>query len=97
MDMYTSVTPSVSFLKGSSFLISADKRSQTSDTESSLFKPLISSTSLDKVVVPTSILPVNLSATSELRTSISELPQPPQCSYTQSVLNGNLYTLSCTW
>ncbi|KAI3473892.1 hypothetical protein Pfo_028073 [Paulownia fortunei] len=88
VDMYTSVTPpSVSFLRGSSFLSSADKKSQTTATESSLFKPLISSTSVDKEEVPTSIFPVKLSTTSELRTSFSELPQPQQCSYTQSVLN----------
>ncbi|KAK6140260.1 hypothetical protein DH2020_026058 [Rehmannia glutinosa] len=88
MDMYTSVTPpTVSFLKSSSFLSSADKKSQISATESSLFKPLISSSSLDKEDVPTSTLAVKLSSASELRTSLDELPQSQLCSYTQSVLN----------
>ncbi|KAL8526894.1 hypothetical protein ACS0TY_015947 [Phlomoides rotata] len=85
MDIYTSVTPSVSFLKSSSFVLSSDKKS--SDVESALFRPLISSTSVDREEVPTSIPPVKLSVTSVFRTSISELPQPQQCSYIQSVLN----------
>lgn len=91
MDMYTSVTPPpISFLRGSFALSSADKRSQpTLPIYSSLSKPLISVTSLDKDEVPTSTLPVKFSAASCSRfTSLNELPPPvEQCSYSQSVLN----------
>lgn len=96
MDMYTSVTPTVSFLRGNSFLPSAERESATGS--SSLLTPLISE------IVPTSILPVRLSSASDqLTTFASERPQREQyCSYTQSVLNGNfqhsitkLIALSC--
>lgn len=94
MDMYSSVlTPSVSFLRGSSFMVSGDKRSQAPDIESPLSKPLIiSSIGSDKEMVPTSIPPIKLSSTSLFGTSISDLPPVQQCSYAQSVLNGNSVT-----
>ncbi|XP_011094890.1 vacuolar amino acid transporter 1 [Sesamum indicum] len=86
MDMYTSMTPpSISYLKDNSFLASADKRSQTLDTESSLFKPLVSSTSVDTDFP--SPIPVKESTICELTHSVSELPPTDQCSYTQSLLN----------
>uniref|UniRef100_A0A5B7B409 Putative vacuolar amino acid transporter 1-like n=1 Tax=Davidia involucrata TaxID=16924 RepID=A0A5B7B409_DAVIN len=93
MDMLTSVTPpSVSFLTGTrisggSFLTSAYKRPQASMPDSSLDKPLISAVSLDKEEVPTSTLPVKLSATSYSGLSLDELPPLHQCSYAQSLLN----------
>ncbi|CAI9783267.1 unnamed protein product [Fraxinus pennsylvanica] len=87
LDMFTGVTPpSVSFLRSSSLLSSSGKRQQASATESSLSRPLISATSLDKDI-PTSTLPIKLSATSESGLSVSELPPSQQCSYSQSVLN----------
>lgn len=92
MDMYTSVTPpTVSFLKSSSFLSFTDRKSQASCNESSLSKPLIiSSTVFDEENVATSTPPIKLYTASELRTSLTELPHDhQQCSYTQSVLNGN--------
>ncbi|KAK4419048.1 Amino acid transporter AVT1D [Sesamum alatum] len=86
MDMYTSMTPpSISYLKDSSFLASVDKRSQTFDAESSLFNPLVSSTSEDRDFP--SLIPVKVSTFCELRGSVSELPPTEQCSYTQSLLN----------
>ncbi|KAH6762081.1 hypothetical protein C2S52_019514 [Perilla frutescens var. hirtella] len=89
MDMYTSVTPSVSFLGSGSFLITADRRPQAQDVESSLSKSLISSLSSDdKEMVPTSIPPIKMSSASVLGASFSELlPPSQQCSYAQSVLN----------
>ncbi|KAG8376922.1 hypothetical protein BUALT_Bualt09G0114500 [Buddleja alternifolia] len=89
MDMYTNMTPpSISFLRGSSFLTSAaEKRSQPSDSESSLIKPLITPTTLEKQILPTSTLPIKESITSHLRSSLSELPPPQQCTFSQSVLN----------
>ncbi|PIN17068.1 Amino acid transporter [Handroanthus impetiginosus] len=88
MDMYMSVSPpSVSFLRSNSSLISVKKRSQASPSGSSLSKPLISSTILDKEGVAAPIPAVQLCSASELGTSASELPQPELCSYTQSVLN----------
>ncbi|XP_057778097.1 amino acid transporter AVT1E-like isoform X3 [Salvia miltiorrhiza] len=88
MDMYTSVTPSVSFIRGSSFLVQADKRSQAPDIESPLTKPFLSATNSDREIVPTSIPPIKLSSVSVFGASISELPPPlQQCSYAQSLLN----------
>ncbi|KAL1549217.1 amino acid transporter AVT1D-like isoform X1 [Salvia divinorum] len=87
MDMYTSVTPSVSFIKGGSFLIQTDRRSQAPDIESSLSKSLLSATNSDIDIVPTSIPPIKLSSVSVFGASISELPMPQQCSYSQSLLN----------
>ncbi|KAM7526365.1 hypothetical protein LguiA_016267 [Lonicera macranthoides] len=88
MDRYTSVaSPSVSFLKGGSLLSPTCKRSDASVFQSSLTKPFISETSLDKEEVPTSTLPVKLSATSDSRFTLSEVPPPELCSYGQSVLN----------
>lgn len=90
--MYTSVTPSVSFIRGSSFLIQAERRSQLPDIESPLSKPLISATNSDReIVIPTSIPPITLSSASVFGASISDLPPPQQCSYSQSLLNGNLF------
>ncbi|KAL2502837.1 Transmembrane amino acid transporter family protein [Forsythia ovata] len=87
LDMITSVTPpSVSFLRGSSLSTLSGKRQHSSATESSLSRPLISATSLDKEI-PTSTLPIKLSSSSESRFSIRELPPSQQCSYSQSVLN----------
>ncbi|XP_070051190.1 amino acid transporter AVT1D-like isoform X2 [Nicotiana tomentosiformis] len=84
MDMFTGVTPpSLSFLRGSSFL-----RSQTTPTpQPSICKPLISSLRSDKEEVPTLTHPTRLSVVSSARYSALELPPSQQCSYTQSVLN----------
>ncbi|KAL1545598.1 amino acid transporter AVT1D-like isoform X1 [Salvia divinorum] len=83
MDMYTSVTPSVSFIRDSSFLIQTEKKSQAPDIESSLSKPfLLSVTNSDREIVPTSIPPLALSSISLFGASM-----PQQCSYAQSLLN----------
>ncbi|KAK3034267.1 hypothetical protein RJ639_032202 [Escallonia herrerae] len=90
MDMLTSATPpSINFLRGSPSATSVYKRSQPSmSDQSSLTKPLISATSLDKDEVPTSTLSTKLSSTANSRFfSNCELPPPQQCSYAQSVLN----------
>lgn len=102
MDMFTSVTPPfINFLRGnnsltgiSSVFSTAYKRPQSSELDSSLRKPLISETNLDKEV-PTYTLPVKLSASSYSKFSISELPPPQeQCSFAQAVINGkNLFPL----
>lgn len=102
MDMFTSVTPPfINFLRGnnltgiSSVFSTAYKRPKSSELDSSLSKPLISETSLDKEEVPTYTLPVKLSASSYSKFSISELPPPQeQCSFAQAVINGkNLFPL----
>lgn len=91
MNMFTGVTPpSLSFLRGSSFL-----RSQTTPTpQPSICKPLISSLRSDKEEVPTLTHPTRLSVVSSARYSALELPPSQQCSYTQSVLNGKTCFLS---
>ncbi|XP_062168233.1 amino acid transporter AVT1D [Alnus glutinosa] len=96
MDMFTSVTPPfINFLRGnsltgiSSVFSTAYKRPQSSELDSSLSKPLISETSLDKEEVPTHTLPVKSSASSYSKFSISEFPPPQeQCSFAQAVING---------
>ncbi|RAL39300.1 hypothetical protein DM860_002833 [Cuscuta australis] len=92
MDMYTSVvSPSVSFLRGSSPSTSAYSRRPQSIVvvQSSLSKPLIAETiCLNDDEVPTSTLPTKIStATSISRFSLPELPPPQECSYAQSLVN----------
>lgn len=90
MDMYTTVaSPSVSILRGSSFLTSAYRRPQSPVLQSSLSKPLISDTScLNDEEVPTSTLPVKISTTTSIsQFSVPELPPPQECSYTQALIN----------
>lgn len=95
MDMYSGMAPPpLSFLKGSNLVTSLDKESPISVTESFLSKPLICTASFDEEAVPPSIHPVNLSSTSQLGISFSEIPSPDLCSYPQSVLNGNLQGFS---
>jgi hypothetical protein len=102
MDMFTSVTPPfINFLRGnsltgiSSVFSTAYRRPQSSELDSSLSKPLISETSLDKEEEPTYTLPVKSSASSYSKFSISEFPPPQeQCSFAQAVINGkNLFPL----
>lgn len=91
MDVYTSITPPVSFLKDSSSLTSIRiKGSQTNGSESSLTRPLILEPSLEKEDFPVSNLPVSVSTsiTNVSGSHISEVPQPKRCSYFQSLLNG---------
>lgn len=99
MDVYTSITPPVSFLKDSSSLTSIRIRgSETNGFESSLSTPLILEPSLEKEDLPVSTLPVTTSVTTVSGSHISEVPQPKpkQCSYFQSQLNGeNLDTFNC--
>ncbi|KAK1396856.1 Vacuolar amino acid transporter 1 [Heracleum sosnowskyi] len=87
MDMFTGMTPpSISFLTGSPALSSPYKRSQLSlPDEFTPTQPLMSTTSLDKEEVPTT-LTLRLS-TSSFKSSYSELPQQQKCSFSQSVLN----------
>lgn len=90
MDMFTGTPPSRSFLTGNSAQSSPYKRSQLSmQDEFFLTQPLIPETG-DKEEVPTSTLPVKLSATTSLNSSFTELPQQQKCSYPQSVLNGTI-------
>ncbi|WOG94427.1 hypothetical protein DCAR_0313723 [Daucus carota subsp. sativus] len=88
MDMFTGTPPSRSYLTGYSAQSSPYKRSQLSmHDEFFLNQPLIPETSLDKEEVPTSTLPVRLSATSSIISSLSDTPQQQKCSFSQSVLN----------
>ncbi|KAL3531801.1 hypothetical protein ACH5RR_005322 [Cinchona calisaya] len=91
IDMYTSVTPSsIIFLGGSSILSSVIKTSESNGLESSFTTLLISATNLDKVEVPTLKLPKNHSIACGSRLSIDESPTPKQCSYAQTMINGEL-------
>lgn len=94
MDMFTGTPPSKSYLTGYSAQSSPYKRSQLSiHDEFFLNQPLIPETSLDKEEVPTSTLPVRLSATSSIHSSLSDVPQQQKCSFSQSVLNGTIQIL----
>ncbi|XP_030475590.1 amino acid transporter AVT1D [Syzygium oleosum] len=86
MDMFTSVTPpSISFLTGSSL---THRRLPPSDSESSLHKPLVSSTNLDKEGLPLTT-PVQSFTSLYSILSVPELPPPrEQCSVAQATLNG---------
>lgn len=87
MDIFTGVTPpSISFLKGSSL---THRRLPPSDSESSLHKPLVSSTNFDKEVLPITT-PVQSFTSLYSILSVPELPPPrEQCSVAQAALNGN--------
>lgn len=99
MDMLTSVTPpGVTFLRRngstgrSDSFYTAFKKSQTSQDDSSLIKPLVSDTSSFKQEEPTSKPPVQSLVSSCSRFSSLELPPAKQqCSFTQSVINGNYH------
>lgn len=100
MDMYSTLTPpsipNISFLRGSSltgisgsFLTAPHKIPDTCGYGSAqLSKSLLTADCLDKEEVPTSTLPVKLSASSYSRFSVAELPPPQQyCSFSQATIN----------
>ncbi|CAH9100949.1 unnamed protein product [Cuscuta epithymum] len=92
MDMYTTVvSPSVSFLRGSSSLTSVYNRRPQSMVldQSSLSKPLIGETVyVNDEEVPTSTLPTKISTTTSIsRLSFPELAPPQECSYAQALAN----------
>ncbi|KAL7585263.1 hypothetical protein Lser_V15G42692 [Lactuca serriola] len=92
MDMYTMPLQSMGTLKGASELnlnLPIKRSFGPTDDQSTLHKPLITETSLDKDQVPISTLPIKFSRISALRIpSLHDLPPPvEQCSFSQSVLN----------
>nr|GMC88370.1 vacuolar amino acid transporter 1-like [Ipomoea batatas] len=90
MDMYTTVaSPSVSILRGSSYLTLAYRRPQSPLLQSPLNKPLLADTScLNDEEVPTSTLPAKISPTTSVsHVSVPELPPQQECSYTQALIN----------
>lgn len=96
MDMYTMampIHPLNSFRGGDTSELNLPiKTTLFHDHESpTISKPLISATSLEKDQVPISTLPIKFSQTSNLRiSSLRDLPPPvEQCTFSQSVLNGN--------
>ncbi|XP_019162296.1 PREDICTED: vacuolar amino acid transporter 1-like [Ipomoea nil] len=94
MDMYTSVaSPSVSILRGASYLTSPYRRPQSPllQSSNSLSKPLFADTSClndEEVPVPTSTLPAKISPTTSVsHVSVPELTPRQECSYTQALIN----------